>query len=69
MPSELFMRLIFCRDTAQALMLSTQGMLFDLSSTWMLCSPALFSGVTSTENFCDLIRAQLRAITHIYYSI
>ena len=32
-------------------------------------SPALFSGVTSTENFCDLIRAQLRAITHIYYSI
>ena len=29
------------------------------------CSPALFSGVTSTENFCDLIKAQLRAITHI----
>ena len=43
MPSELFMRLIFCRDTAQALMLSTQGMLFDLSSTWKLSRPFLRS--------------------------
>ena len=42
-PSKLFTRLIFCRDTAQALMLSTQGMLFDLSSTWMLSRPFLRS--------------------------